>query len=196
MKVFSIFARTLYSVKYEIADQKQLSMPERECNYKGHELERLTNKWTDLGYLRGFYDENVKYFGADFWKGISKEDFVLSIFRDIPHLLRQIKQMCIDGTIDKIFKPLDDRQYQTSHVSLLEVKSYQGNLKGRLILRVYAIRLEQGSYLITGGAIKVTEQMKDHPLTKLEVEKINYTKNYLCNNGVFDVDSFEDYKNC
>lgn len=194
MKFITIFAHTLYSVEYEAADCKQLSIPSAECKYKGDELTRLKEKWSDVGYLRNFYSENAKLFCTDFWKGVSKEDFVSGIIESTPHILCEIKQICSAGTIDSIFKPLDNRQYKTSQIRLLEVKATHGKIKGRLALRIYAICLERGCYLITGSAIKITEKMADHPLTVLEIEKIDYVKTHLCNNGVFDVDSFEDYK--
>ena len=59
-------------------------------------------------------------------------------------------------------------------------------------LRIYAIRLEPNVYVVTGGAIKLTQRMQDKEHTSLELEKLNKCKEFLKYNGVFDKDSFID----
>ena len=57
----------------------------------------------------------------------------------------------------------------------------------------YAIRLESGRYIITGGAIKLTATMQEREHTLEELNKLNKVRDYLISLGVFDYNGFEDY---
>jgi hypothetical protein len=61
------------------------------------------------------------------------------------------------------------------------------------MLRIYAIKIESNCFLITGGAIKLTHTMQEHPDTLLELKKLNKVKNFLINEGILDKDSIEEY---
>ena len=60
-------------------------------------------------------------------------------------------------------------------------------------LRIYAIRLNDGKYIITGGAIKLTEKMQDRPHTAFELKKIEIVRDFLKSLGVFDDEGFIEY---
>ena len=55
---------------------------------------------------------------------------------------------------------------------------------------MYAIRIDTNCFVITGGAIKVTRTMQQHPETNNELQKLEKCKNYLQSKGVFDDASF------
>lgn len=57
-------------------------------------------------------------------------------------------------------------------------------------LRFYAIKLDANCFVITGGAIKMSQKMQDHPDTNNELIKLKKARAYLNINGVFDEDSF------
>ena len=44
--------------------------------------------------------------------------------------------------------------------------------------------------MITGGAIKMSQTMQEHPFTSIELTKLNEARAFLQSNGVFDDDSF------
>lgn len=60
-------------------------------------------------------------------------------------------------------------------------------------LRVYAIKIENGVYLVTGGAIKLTTTMSERSHTLAELAKLELVRNHLIDNGVFDKEGFNDY---
>ena len=60
-------------------------------------------------------------------------------------------------------------------------------------LRLYALRLEKGVYLITGGAIKLTYTMQERSHTLKELERMEEVRNHLIDNGVTDLDGFVDF---
>lgn len=60
-------------------------------------------------------------------------------------------------------------------------------------LRLYAIKLEPGCYIITGGAIKLTRTMQERLHTLQELNKMEQVRNLLISQGAFDKDGFIDY---
>lgn len=62
-------------------------------------------------------------------------------------------------------------------------------------LRIYAIRLSEGVYVITGGAIKLTFTMEERTHTKLELHKLERVRRFLLEEKIIDNDSFDDYVN-
>ena len=60
-------------------------------------------------------------------------------------------------------------------------------------LRLYAIKLSQGVYVITGGAIKLTLKMEERSHTKEELVKLEKVRRFLLNEDIINDDSFIDY---
>lgn len=60
-------------------------------------------------------------------------------------------------------------------------------------LRIYAIKLEPGCYIITGGAIKLTRTMQEREHTLAELTKMEKVRSYLLNGGAIDADGFVDF---
>lgn len=60
-------------------------------------------------------------------------------------------------------------------------------------LRLYAIKLEPGCYIITGGAIKLTHTMQEREHTLAELVKMEQVRNYLIANKAIDTDGFVDF---
>ncbi len=62
-------------------------------------------------------------------------------------------------------------------------------------LRIYAIKLEPGIYIITGGAIKLTRTMQEREHTLVELARMEKVRRFLLDNNIADKDSFTDYLN-
>ena len=60
-------------------------------------------------------------------------------------------------------------------------------------LRLYAIKLIQGNYIITGGAIKLTATMQEREHTRQELVKIDRVRRYLLEEGIIDDEGFIEY---
>ena len=60
---------------------------------------------------------------------------------------------------------------------------------GCLRTELYAIRIDAGTYLITGGAIKLVARIKESKDLMDEKWKLKRARAYLQDNGVFDSDS-------
>lgn len=62
-------------------------------------------------------------------------------------------------------------------------------------LRIYAIKLDPGIYVITGGAIKLTRTMQEREHTLFELARMEKVRNFMIDNDICDMDSFTDYLN-
>jgi len=54
-------------------------------------------------------------------------------------------------------------------------------------------KIEEGVYVVTGGAIKLTATMAERSHTLAELAKLELVRNYFLDNSVFDKDGLIDY---
>ena len=62
-------------------------------------------------------------------------------------------------------------------------------------LRLYALKVDEGSYLITGGAIKLTHKMTERAHTLRELAKMEQVRNYLIEQGAADIEGLKEIAN-
>ena len=94
--------------------------------------------------------------------------------------------------LSKIFRPLDNNQ--ASDMMLQKEKARLKRKYGHSSwLRLYAIKLIQGNYSITGGAIKLTATMQEREHTRQELVKIDRVRRYLLEEGIIDDEGFIEY---
>ena len=82
-----------------------------------------------------------------------------------------------EANLDKIFRPLENSR--TSEMLLGKEKAkVKDRPQHASWLRIYAIKLEPGCYIITGGAIKLTRTMQEREHTLKELNKMEQVRNY------------------
>lgn len=162
----------------------------RDDNADSHELEILFDHWNDVVWLRDFFVNNQEDLNA-FYQ-VSIEDAIWDTIEDSDKIETLLMELAEDDHLDTIFRPLDNNE---TAESLLQRD--KARLKNRPThsswLRVYAIRLTTGAYIITGGAIKLTFKMEERDHTKRELDKIERVRNFLINEHIIDDDSFIEY---
>ena len=169
MEIVSIFEPYLYSFKY----------PDEEFN----ELERLFEEWNDIEMLFKFFEENskdLKYYQ------IEVDDAIIETRKEATALHKKFIDLSLSSSpnLDFMFVNLDDSELRI--IDLAKQKSK------RRWLRIYALRIDTNSYVITGGAIKLTYKMAGRLHTEKELIKLDTCRNYLKDQGVFDADSFNE----
>ena len=117
------------------------------------------------------------------------EDAIYQTMEDRDDLACIIMDISPDANLDHFFRSLDNNQ--TGEMLLEKDK---GRPRRRSWLRLYAIKLNVGIYIITGGAIKLTHTMQEREHTLQELERMEKVRNFLLREGVFDEDSFNDYQ--
>lgn len=167
MKIVAIFAENLYAFQYE--------------GEPNNEYYRLMDLWADISYLRQFAKENnitdFRRFIEDIQADALFIDSLLTSIAKGNNLLR----------LEDFFIPLNDLETGTKTLSLRKGKRYK--------LRLYAVRIDENIFLVTGGVIKLVHRMKEHPDTQREKQKLQTAKLYLQRNFVFDSDSFYELIN-
>lgn len=97
-----------------------------------------------------------------------------------------------EANLDLIFRPLSNSRI--AECLLGKEKARLKNLVGRSSwLRIYAIKLAKGAYVVTGGAIKLTATMQEREHTAAELAKIEKVRNFLLDEKIIDDESFIEY---
>lgn len=171
MKIVNIFAYRLFAFHYDGEDD--------------NEYDRLLNLWTDTEYVRHFVIENE----TDIPTNKTKRQFVNYILEDAIHIDEQLIKITEsdDESLSNFFRPLHNSEFQLKVLSLQKGRQHS--------LRLYAVKIEEDTFVITGGAIKLPlhHLMEDRAHTREELNKLNRAKDYLKNNDIFDEDSFFEF---
>lgn len=171
MEIVSIFAHRLFAFKYE--------------GEADNEYDRLMDLWTDTEYVWNFLNTN----NYDIPKDKTKRQLVEYIYEDAISIDDQLINITktTDQSLSHFFKPLYNNEYKFKILSLQKGREY--------CLRLYAIKIDDDTFVITGGAIKLPLHhfMKDREHTREELRKLDSAKSYFNENGVFDEDSFFEF---
>jgi hypothetical protein len=161
MKIVPIFADKLFAF-----------------HYKGeavNEFDRLMDLWTDIAFLIDYLKENN----------------ITNVKKIVKDILQDAEQ--IQDFLDNISQNKEPYGFYFEPLQNSERNKLLAFQKGKIrenILRYYAIKLDENCFVITGGAIKMSQKMQEHPDTTNELKKLEKARAYLKQNGVFDEDSF------
>jgi hypothetical protein len=86
--------------------------------------------------------------------------------------------------LELYFEALEESERKRMTLSLQKGKMRRNKL------RLYAVKIDTNCFVITGGAIKMSQRMDEHPDTNMELKKLNAAREYFRTNDVFDEDSF------
>ena len=169
MKIVDIFAEKLFAFHYDNEDE--------------NELKRLLNLWNNSNYISTFLDENKSDIPP--YENINKlEQKIFDDANEIDDILYELSNDD-DMQLEEFFAPLDNKEYYEVKLS---------KQKGRKrYLRLYALKIDENCYVITGGAIKFTHLMEERDHTIEELRKIDMCREYLKSNDVFDAESFYEF---
>lgn len=158
-----------------------------------NELDRVFTQWNDAGWLLKFFRENFNDL-VSYFKITKLDEAVYDTMADSDQLECLILDISPDANLDELFRPLENSR--ASEMMLSKEKArLQSRPKHASWLRIYAIKLNPGIYVVTGGAIKLTRTMQEREHTLKELEKMEKVRQYLVANGVIDDDSFNDFIN-
>lgn len=167
-----------------------------------HIFERLFDNWSDVEYLFDFFYENITDLHSSYWqtklgKRCSVEEAITITLEHALSFEAEILSLAYSNTSDEdtnaltaMFKPLTQTYYTQLRSAM---KSY--GTKRNSWLRMYAIQI-QDVFIITGGAIKLTQTMQERQHTKQELDNLikvanELKRNLFTENTDFDFVSFE-----
>jgi hypothetical protein len=177
MRISTIFALkefVLYSVAYD----------DNEMEFK-----RLFDQWiSDFEFLEDFFEENIKDLQSGYFGNISIEEAIERTRESAIKLRKQFNDTAqntdtSNRRIQELFRPLHNNEYK--------LKSLSKEKSKRDWLRIYAIRISENTYVVSGGAIKLTETMNENtPHLRLELQKLEMTKQFLKDYNLTDESDF------
>jgi hypothetical protein len=159
------------------------------------EFSRIFDCWTDIGFLENFFTEHEKDLHAPFWKGITIEEAVFSTrgsaikFRNTFKDLVTESENCRVSFFRTLFRPL----YPDGGRLVVLSKNKAYGAVERSWLRIYAIKIGVDMYIITGGAIKLTQVMEERAHTLQELTKLDMCREFLKAEGIFDEEGMLEF---
>ncbi len=148
---------------------------------------QLLERWTDTEYVREFIKEHHQELQNPIWNGISRKQALNKVMEEAEDFESELKNVeaKIPGyektSLDDIFEPLHNDEFRLRQKNKDQVKAKPHFDKP--MLRIYGVKLSDGSYVVTGGGIKLTVTMKAAGLEG-EVKKIEKLQEYLEVEGI------------
>jgi hypothetical protein len=167
MKIVDIFTPTLFAFHYG--------------GEADNEYDRLMDNWTDVSYLRNYAKNN----SID-----NVNQFVKDRLKDAEQIQDLLEEITTNKEpLEYYFRTLFDSESGIKTLSLQKGKIVRNGI------RLYAVKIDENCFVITGGAIKMSQTMQDHPDSNKELTKIKAAKVYLQANTIVDKDSFYELIN-
>ncbi|NQU80763.1 MAG: hypothetical protein HQ543_04535 [Bacteroidetes bacterium] len=152
------------------------------------EFSKIFDQWTDVEYLEDFFTAHEIDLNRPYWDGITIEQAIIETrheaikFRKFLKKLSKTPKKVRISKFISFFKPLEKTHYNSSYLN--KKKAY--GLRNKTWLRIYALKVGDDMYIITGGTIKLTDNMAERPHTFKELSKLNTCKQFLRNEGIID----------
>ncbi|MDR1883024.1 MAG: hypothetical protein LBR26_09650 [Prevotella sp.] len=162
----------------------------RNKSEEDNELYKLFDRWNDVVWLRSFFKANMDDL-TSYFKITDVKDAIMDTIEDSESLERMILDLSPYANLDTIFRPLSNYNigvYLEKDKAKINERRHHASW-----LRIYAIKLNQGVYIVTGGSIKLTATMQEREHTANELLKMEQARRFLIENGIVDDDGFVDY---
>lgn len=158
-----------------------------------NELSKVFAKWNDIDGLRIFFEENIADLSS-YFKITDITQAVMDTIDDSQELECILLDLSPDADLSMLFRPLYNNE--ASDTLLQKEKArLKRRLKHSSWLRLYAIKLVSGIYIITGGAIKLTATMQEREHTRIELVKLEKVRRYLLDANITDDEGFVEFLN-
>lgn len=158
---------------------------------KDNALRELFAQWSDPEWLVDFFLKNINDL-ATYFKITDINQAIYDTIEDSHRMQCLILDISPEANLDLLFRPLENNR--TSEMLLSKEKARIKNRPQHASwLRIYAIKLEPGCYIITGGAIKLTRTMQERAHTLAELKHMEIVRQFLIDSGAIDADGFEDF---
>lgn len=149
--------------------------------------------WVDYNWLLSFFLENSGDLQA-FFHITNLDQAVFDTISDAVRLQGVILDLSPEVDLNTVFRPLENSRSSEMTLGKEKAKGYRQSNHASW-LRLYAIKIDDDSFLITGGAIKLTRTMQEREHTVLELRRLELVRNHLIEIGVVDIQGIKDYNN-
>lgn len=162
--------------------------------YEGKEtnaLDELFEQWGNPTWLRSFFEANMSDL-ISYFKVTDVNTAIYDTMDDNDQLQCLILDISPEADLDALFRPLENNRLQEMVLGREKAK-ISNRPRHASWLRIYAIKLNPGIYIVTGGAIKLTATMAERQHTIDELGKLEKVRNLLLAEGIVDADGFTDF---
>lgn len=154
-------------------------------------LYTLFDQWNDVIWLRSFFKANINDL-TSYFKITDVNKAIYDTIEESERLQCLIMDISPEANLDILFRPLENSR--TNEMLLGKEKArLKKNICHTSWLRVYALKLSSGIYIITGGAIKLTATMQEREHTLNELVKMEKVRQFLLDEHIIDNESFMEY---
>ena len=153
-------------------------------------LFKLFEQWNDVAWLRKFFKENIADLSS-YFKITDVNKAIYDTIDDAEILQCLIMDISSEADLDNLFRPLENSRIADSLLG--KEKARLKHVRRSSWLRIYAIKLSVGVYIVTGGAIKLTATMQEREHTLHELHKLEIVRRFLLEEGIVDNDGFIEY---
>ena len=175
MEIEEIYKPYIYSIKY---DGQVLS-----------EFDRLFDAWNDITEVVEFMRSHQEFLNNPIWgERYIPESAARKVRDEAIELEKLFGELCNNADhgetpdFDSYFKFLGGK-YQV--YEYIPMKSYGTGRPS--FLRMYAIKLKNNLYVITGGGIKLADKIQDSPdLQNHVIQNIDKVRAWLIQSGIID----------
>ncbi len=150
------------------------------------EFERLlTEVWRDRIFLEIFFEENKNDLNLKYHPTTDVEKAVELTIQFAKQMRDSFLSFEQKDRLNELFRNLDEEK--------VRIKNLDKSKSKRSWLRLYAIKIDENMFLITGGAIKLTLKMEERTHTQRELDKLSKCQAFLQEQGIIDKDGFMEF---
>lgn len=149
----------------------------------------LFNLWNNTEYLQNFFIEHKNELFTPFWNGMTIDNAVDQVMDEAENFEDELRAIETkepgyeNKSLNQVFEHLHDNIYSLNWSNENHRKA-RPNLQTPM-LRLYAIELEDGTFVVTGGAIKLTQKMTGERFDT-ELKNLNIVEEYLKKEGIIN----------
>lgn len=154
-------------------------------------LFRLFEQWNDVAWLRNFFKSNIDDLSS-YFKITDVNEAIYNTIEDADRLLCLIMDISPEADLEILFRPLENHRFADGLLGKEKARLKTGIYR-QSWLRIYALKLSVGVYVVTGGAIKLTASMQEREHTLTELHKMEKVRRFLLDQGIVDNEGFIEY---
>lgn len=182
MKIIPIFEG---NIKLNECNLWSVCYPEDRKN-AGTIFRQLFELWNDTEYLQEFFIKNQNNLLNEIWKGISIDEAVDQVLDERLDFESELKKVEAkhpgyeNMELSSIFEELHKNEFRFRRQNKYHRKAKPFSEHTVAMIRIYGIELreEEGCYIVTGGGIKLTDDMKTSGLDG-QIRKIERVQDFL-----------------
>jgi len=156
------------------------------------EFHRLFDSMLNTEWLYKFFTANSSDLESGYFDNVEVGEAIIKTIREVEAIDRVLHRYASGGfsemgvSLQHLFKPLNNHEYSILPLQLSKARLYTG------WVRLYAVRIAENCYVVTGGAIKLTRLM-NRPHLQEELNKLKLVKRFLQSLNVMYPEDLKNY---